>query len=704
MRRGRGHLSVRAARGAPRVLAAGLLGVLALVAAPAASAVVPGDPADAVVLEVSAPATTVAGTPVDVTVTARTATGEIAAGYLGTVQLGTDDPRGPVVPPPYLFGTADAGVHTFVGLTLHTAGSRTVSAADTVAVGLAGTATVRVLTGPVTQLQIEDLPSVQAGGTVTVRVVAKDAWANTVTSYRGTVTLTTRDPRALLPAPWTYTAADRGSHDFPLTLYTAGGWAVTATDPGLPQGWESVRVLPGPVTTLEVLAPAAATTGVRFPLTVTAVDPWANAVPSYLGTIALSSNDGGAGGWFTPAQHRFVAADAGRLVLTGLQGAVLATPGTRTITARDVANPALTGAATVAVALPTGHALYAWGDNAWGQLGIGTTTASLSPARVGTERAWARVSVGGDHTVAIRSDGTLWAWGGNHDGELGDGTRTPRSSPVRIGTTNQWAWVSAGPSHTLALKRDGTLWGWGRNWTGQLGDGTTTSRLSPVRIGTDTHWVAVSTAGSSSHGIKSDGTLWSWGSNTSGVLGDGSFTRRLAPVRVGTEARWVSVSTGGLHSVAIRSDATLWAWGDNTYGMLGDGTTNDRSRPLQVATDRRWVAAQAGGSFTLGMSGSSVWAWGQNDGGQLGDGTTTNRLTPTYLPRNGWWQARTMDAGDQDSVVVTTGGALVGWGRNSAGEVGNGTTSEVLTPVRIGTAATWWDAATGFRHTVGLRD
>ncbi|WP_456846392.1 RCC1 domain-containing protein [Cellulomonas sp. P5_C6] len=688
-----------------RVLVAFFVGVLAVVLAPAAVAVEPGA---AVSLLVTTSATAVAGTPLTVTVTAVDATGATATGYGGTVALTTDDPRGPVLPAAYSFTTADAGVHAFVGLVLHTAGTRLVTATDQA--GLAGSASLRVATGPATVLQLEAPSRVSAGVPFTVRVAAKDAWTNLVTSYRGTVGLTSTDPKAVLPAPWTFTASDAGSRDLPVTLVTAPSALITATDPALTsRSIVGVAVQPGPVVTLAVQAPAEVTTGVRFPLTVTARDVFGNAVPTYAGTVALGSTDTGAGGWFTPSQYRFVAADAGTVTFSGVRGVVLANPGTRTITVRDLAASTLVGTATLTARLPAGHALYTWGANDFGELGIGSTTASHSPVRVGTEATWARVSVGGHHTVAIKSDGTLWAWGLNTDGELGDGTRNPHPTPVRIGSTSQWAWVSAGPSHTLALKRDGTLWGWGRNWTGQLGNGTTTSRLSPVRIGTGTHWVMVSAGAQYTLGLQSDGTMWAWGDNTHGVLGDGTFTQHLSPTRVGTEARWVSASAGGLHNVAIRSDSTLWAWGSNAYGQLGDGTLNDRSRPLQIAPTRLWFAASAGGVSSLGLGGyhpaaRSVFAWGRNDVGQLGDGTTTNRLTPTYLPRNAWWQASVLVAGDQDGFVVTTGGALVGWGKNYFGEVGDGTTTMAPTPVRIGTSNRWVDVTTDFSHSAGLRD
>jgi alpha-tubulin suppressor-like RCC1 family protein len=148
------------------------------------------------------------------------------------------------------------------------------------------------------------------------------------------------------------------------------------------------------------------------------------------------------------------------------------------------------------VAVKTDGTLWTWGWNREGQLGDGSTTNQHAPMQVGTDTHWASVAAGyGADTVAVKTDGTLWAWGDNGFGQLGDGTTTARLTPVQVGTDTHWASVAAGAGHTVAVKTDGTLWAWGYNHYGELGDGTTTDRATPVQVGTDTHWARVAAGG-----------------------------------------------------------------------------------------------------------------------------------------------------------------------------------------------------------------
>jgi len=279
--------------------------------------------------------------------------------------------------------------------------------------------------------------------------------------------------------------------------------------------------------------------------------------------------------------------------------------------------------------------LWAWGSNVWGQLGNNGTwdlLANPDPERVGTAN-WRAVSAGWSYTMAIREDGSLWAWGRNAFGQLGDGTTAYRLAPVRIGTATNWAAVSASYNHTMAIREDGSLWAWGRNLFGELGDGTATQRNSPVRVGTATDWLAVSAGELHTMAIREDGSLWAWGIGTNGRLGDGTTTQRNSPVRVGTATGWLAVSAGERHTMAIREDGSLWAWGANGSGQLGDGTHTQRNSPVRIGTATNWLAVSAGRNHTLAIrEDGSFWAWGWTLFGQLGDGTSGPLANDRHSP------------------------------------------------------------------------
>jgi alpha-tubulin suppressor-like RCC1 family protein len=140
-------------------------------------------------------------------------------------------------------------------------------------------------------------------------------------------------------------------------------------------------------------------------------------------------------------------------------------------------NPSvLSGVASVAAgdlnsfALKSDGTVWAWGLNAAGQLGIGSNTDSDVPVPVSTFTGGVTgISAGYSQTIALKSDGTIWAWGGNAAGELGNGSTTSSNTPQPNGFTAATG-CSAGNFFTLALKNDGTAWAWGDNSSGQLGN------------------------------------------------------------------------------------------------------------------------------------------------------------------------------------------------------------------------------------------
>ena len=172
----------------------------------------------------------IAGTTSAFTVTAIDAYGNVIAGYTGTVQFTSSDSRASL-PASYTFTAADAGRHTFTA-SFVTVGNQWITATDTRTSSLKGTESNLVVQPAAARtITVTGFPSPDTAGTGHgVTVTAYDAYGNRATGYTGTVQFTSSDRRASLPASYTFTAADAGTHTFAATLVTAGAQSLTATD------------------------------------------------------------------------------------------------------------------------------------------------------------------------------------------------------------------------------------------------------------------------------------------------------------------------------------------------------------------------------------------------------------------------------------------------------------------------------------------
>ena len=181
-------------------------------------------------LVVTGATTSVAGTALSVTVSAQTAAGVTDSAYTGTVALtSTDSQAG--LPAAYSFTAADAGTHTF-SITLKTSGTQSVTATDSLATAAAGALSgVVVSPAPASQFVLSGLPATAVvGAGQSVIVTARDPYGNLATGYTGTVSFTSSDAAAVLPANYTFVAGDAGIHTFSVTFQTAGTQSVTITD------------------------------------------------------------------------------------------------------------------------------------------------------------------------------------------------------------------------------------------------------------------------------------------------------------------------------------------------------------------------------------------------------------------------------------------------------------------------------------------
>lgn len=248
------------------------------------------------------------------------------------------------------------------------------------------------------------------------------------------------------------------------------------------------------------------------------------------------------------------------------------------------------------------------------------------------------------------------------------------------------AQVAPAGNRTCALTRDGAVMCWG---LGPLGDGTWRQSDSPViAIGLGSGVAAIAAGDEHTCALLRGGTVKCWGSNFRGQIGDGTTEDlRLTPVEVVGLSDVVRLEAGFGHTCAVTASGALKCWGDNESGQLGDGTTTQRNAPVTVSgLASGALSVSAGTNHTCALStrsdgGTRAQCWGSNWYGQLGDGTTTQRLTPVTVYGLGK-EIVQVSAGGIHTCALG-GGALKCWGANDGGQLGTGDTLSHYYPVDV---------------------
>jgi alpha-tubulin suppressor-like RCC1 family protein len=385
--------------------------------------------------------------------------------------------------------------------------------------------------------------------------------------------------------------------------------------------------------------------------------------------------------------------------------------------------------------------VYAWGNNANGQLGNGafggpTNNSRATPAPVpGLPENVTAVSAGDDHSLAVTLDGALYAWGNNNWGQLGNGTFTTTGSqgiatPAVVAALPKTVATAGGGTHSLALTSDGAVFAWGGNAYGQVGNGTFTTDApfgiampQPVAA-LDAGVIAIAAGGDHSLALTSSGAVYAWGYNYYGQLGTGAFGGETndgiaSPVPVhGLPADVVAIAASKNTSYALTRSREVYAWGNNVVGQLGNGSFSPEY-PFGTAIPALVsglpgnivaIAARHLFAMALGADGT-VYAWGDNQFGELGRGTFTTG-SPTGIPTPGAVSAPpgnavSVAAGGLHGMALTADGQAYAWGNNFYGQLGRGTYTSfdpgIATPGRVSILpATTTALAGGLSHSLAL--
>ena len=390
------------------------------------------------------------------------------------------------------------------------------------------------------------------------------------------------------------------------------------------------------------------------------------------------------------------------------------------------------------------------GLNSDGQLGDGTTTSRshlkqlpgtniMNPQQLAVGKAHACAVSGSNSTGG---QGKLYCWGDNQYGQLGDNSTTDRSTPTLVADNGAFVNASvqnviAGDNHTCAITVVSTInrmFCWGLNNKGQLGDGTTANKSVPTAVAgifatsgvytTGQYYLAQAAAGAEHTCAANTNTnptvIYCWGENGNGQLGNGSTTDSSTPVSTGSNGTaaggsYTSFLTAGADFSCALDQGSVKCWGANAMGQMGNGGNTDVTSPTTIPNSGSFVNSTyqtvvAGGKTACAIKAASsnnhIWCWGANTAGQIGDGTTTTRTVPVLVANNsaqGFTNGTLGTFGSDYTGLavarsVTNGFACVTywcWGNNTNGELAQGNTTNVVAPSKVKSGSIVADDVTG---------
>lgn len=292
-----------------------------------------------------------------------------------------------------------------------------------------------------------------------------------------------------------------------------------------------------------------------------------------------------------------------------------------------------------AFALTDDGSVYAWGDNTNGMLGLGVSDAIVNtPQKITTINSFIKDLVVNRlkfSVLALTANNSLYAWGDNQYGQLGIGNNNSIvTTPTKVnGFTGNIKQIYTGVYSTYALTEDSSVYTWGSNQNGQLGLGLDNVTVNtPAKVnGITGNIKEIITNRYSVYVLTDDNSLYIWGNNRDGQLGLGKENPVInTPTKIDTFGAVKNVYTAQFATFIVTTDNALYASGANSYGQLGVGDWDDRYAFEKVNGYTGNINKMFSDLYCSYMltDDNSIYDWGSNSYGELGLGDDVNKFNP----------------------------------------------------------------------------
>ncbi|EDV24451.1 uncharacterized protein TRIADDRAFT_56257 [Trichoplax adhaerens] len=316
-----------------------------------------------------------------------------------------------------------------------------------------------------------------------------------------------------------------------------------------------------------------------------------------------------------------------------------------------------------------------------------------------TNKFWIRsdkvtdIACGDEHTVVVTENGRLFTFGNNEWGQLGIGSNKTRNKPTTVKALKpeKITHVAAGRFHTLAVTDSNKLYSFGQGSEGALGHGDETDLNMPTSIESleDKDVNIIACGGYHSAAITKNGELYIWGSNSEGQLGLKNDTISY-PTMLDLGKSVISVACGYYHTAVVTADGKLYTFGETEGGKLGLGDIEAHkvTKPKVVkGISGKVVKVACGGNHTVALTASGqVYTFGSGQNGQLGLGSKImDSNIPKLVEALSKRKIKHIACGESHTAVVSDKGELFTFGDGRHGKLGQGdeSFSNLFKPVKV---------------------